>query len=119
MLGESMRRHKVSCWLVNTGWVGGPFGTGERIKLPYTRAMLHAVLNGQLDDAPAEPHPVFRLMVPKSAPEVPAEVLDARGMWADKEAYDRAAADLSRRFNENFAKFDSVGQDVVAAAPMR
>ena len=119
MLGEKMRHHNVACWLVNTGWVGGPHGVGERMQLPYTRAMLQAVLNGQLDNAPAEPHPVFRVMVPKAAPGVPAEVLDARGMWADKAAYDRAAADLSGRFNENFAKFDSVDREVMAAAPGR
>jgi phosphoenolpyruvate carboxykinase (ATP) len=119
MLGENMRRHEVSCWLVNTGWVGGPFGVGHRMKLPYTRAILHALLSGQLDDAPAEPHPVFRVMAPKEAPGVPSEVLDARGMWKDKERYDRAAADLARRFNENFAKFDSVAQEIAAAAPAR
>jgi phosphoenolpyruvate carboxykinase (ATP) len=119
MLGENMRRHEVSCWLVNTGWVGGPFGVGHRMKLPYTRAILHALLSGQLDDAPAEPHPVFRVMAPKAAPGVPSGVLDARGMWKDKERYDRAAVDLARRFNENFAKFDSVAQEVAAAAPAR
>ena len=117
MLGDKMRRHEVSCWLVNTGWVGGPYGVGERMKLPHTRAMLNAVLNGDLEYAAVEPHPVFRVMVPKAAPGVPAEVLDARGMWADKGAYDRAAADLSGRFNENFAKFATVDEEIAAAAP--
>jgi phosphoenolpyruvate carboxykinase (ATP) len=102
---------------VNTGWIGGPYGTGTRMKLPYTRAMLNAAIEGALDDVPAEPHPVFRVMVPKAAPGLPPEVLDARGMWPDKNAYDRAAADLGRRFKENFARFGSVDSEVAASAP--
>jgi phosphoenolpyruvate carboxykinase (ATP) len=119
MLGENMRRHEVSCWLVNTGWTGGPYGVGERMKLPYTRAMLNAALEGELDSARFEPHPVFRVMVPQDAPGIPAEILDARGMWRDKAAYDRAAVDLARRFNENFAKFGAVDLAVAEAAPAR
>ncbi|MGH9721810.1 MAG: phosphoenolpyruvate carboxykinase (ATP) [Bryobacteraceae bacterium] len=118
MLGENLRRHRVSCWLVNTGWVRGPFGAGERMKLPYTRAMLNAALAGQLNDVPVEPHPVFRVLVPKSCPGVPSEILDARGMWAGKSAYDRAAADLSARFNQNFRKFDPVEKEILAEAPV-
>ena len=118
MLGERMRQHRVTCWLVNTGWVGGPFGVGERMKLPYTRAMLEAALTGRLDGVAMEPHPVFRVLVPKSCPGVPSDFLDARGMWADKAAYDRAAQDLSARFNENFKKFEQVDREVVAAAPV-
>ena len=68
MLGEKMRQHEVSCWLVNTGWVGGPYGVGERMKLSYTRAMLNAALSGELESVPMTPHPVFRVMVPKTAP---------------------------------------------------
>jgi phosphoenolpyruvate carboxykinase (ATP) len=118
MLGERMRRHEVTCWLVNTGWVGGSFGIGERMKLPYTRAMLDAALSGKLADVPAEPHPVFRVLVPKSCPGVPNDFLDARGLWPDKAAYDRAAQDLSAKFNENFKKFEHVDTEVVAAAPV-
>jgi phosphoenolpyruvate carboxykinase (ATP) len=117
LLGDKMRAHEASCWLVNTGWVAGPFGVGSRMKLPYTRAMLDAVLSGALNDMPAELDPVFRVAVPKACPGVPAQFLDARGMWADKEAYDRAARDLAARFNRNFAKFSGVGPEVVAAAP--
>src|SRR5207244_6113549 len=102
MLGERMRQHRVTCWLVNTGWVGGPYGVGERMKLPYTRAMLEAALSGKLASVPMEQHPVFRVMVPKTCPGVPGDFLDARGLWADKSAYDRAALDLSARFNKNF-----------------
>jgi len=118
MLGEKMRRHKVNCWLLNTGWVGGSYGVGERIKLPYTRAMLSAALEGQLEGVPAEPHPVFRVMVPKACPHVPPDFLDPRGMWADKNAYDNAAHDLSARFNRNFEKFSGVAPEIAAAAPL-
>src|SRR5438128_10308636 len=77
MLGEKMRRHQAHCWLVNTGWVGGPFGVGERMKLKYTRSMLNAILSGALNGATFSPHPVFRVLVPASSPYVPSELLDA------------------------------------------
>ena len=119
LLGEKLRRHQADCWLVNTGWVGGPFGVGSRMKLAYTRAMLNAVLDGRLKDVPMSPHPVFRVAVPKECPDVPPEFLDSRGMWADKTGYDRAAADLAARFNKNFEKFHGAAMEVVAAAPGR
>ena len=117
MLGEKLRRHEAACWLVNTGWVGGPFGVGERMKLPYTRAMLAAAIGGELASAHFTPHPVFRVLVPAHCPRVPAELLDARGLWKDKGAYDRAAADLSGRFNRNFQKFQGIDREIAAAAP--
>jgi phosphoenolpyruvate carboxykinase (ATP) len=117
LLGEKLRQRRAACWLVNTGWVGGPFGVGSRMKLAYTRAMLNAALAGELAAVPTETHPVFRLAVPQSCPGVPAQFLDARGMWADPEAYDRAARDLSARFNKNFEKFTGVAREVAEAAP--
>ncbi|MEZ5401171.1 MAG: phosphoenolpyruvate carboxykinase (ATP) [Bryobacteraceae bacterium] len=117
MLGEKMRRHQVRCWLVNTGWVGGAFGTGARISLPYTRAMVNAALDGKLNDVAVEPHPVFRVLVPKSCPDVPSEVLNARGQWKDGSAYDSAAAGLAGRFRKNFEKFGNVAPEIAAAAP--
>ena len=119
LLGEKLRRHGARCWLVNTGWVGGPYGIGQRMKLTYTRAMLNAALMGWLDEVPVEPHPVFRVEVPRSCPGVPASFLDARGMWPDAAAYDRAAQDLSARFNKNFEKFANVNREIAAAAPGR
>ncbi len=119
LLGERLRRHQAACWLVNTGWVGGPFGVGNRMKLPHTRAVLDAALSGGLNGVPLETHPIFKVAVPKSCPGVPAQVLDARGMWADKEAYDRAARDLAARFNKNFEKFSSVSCEILEAAPGR
>jgi phosphoenolpyruvate carboxykinase (ATP) len=117
LLGEKLRRHKASCWLVNTGWIGGGFGVGSRMKLAYTRAMLNAALSGELNGVAVKPDPVFQVVVPKECPGVPAEFLNARGMWADKNAYDRAAYDLSSRFNRNFEKFTGVGPEIRAAAP--
>ncbi len=117
MLGEKLKRHNVTCYLVNTGWVGGPYGVGERMNLKYTRAMVNAAIAGQLDQVPAEPHPMFRVLVPKSVPGVPPELLDARGQWKDKAAYDRAANDLSARFKKNFEKFGQVAEEITEAAP--
>jgi phosphoenolpyruvate carboxykinase (ATP) len=117
LLGEKLRRYRSACWLVNTGWAGGPFGVGERMKLRYTRAMLNAALAGELNNVPMTPHPVFRVAVPASCPGVPAAFLDARGMWPDGTAYDKAARDLSQRFNKNFEKFTSVYHEIVSAAP--
>ena len=118
LLGEKMRRHKVNCWLLNTGWVGGPYGIGERMRLPYTRAMLTAALEGQLDDVPMEQHPFFKVMVPKMCPHVPPDFLDPRGMWSDKAAYDRAALDLSARFSKNFEKFSCVSPEILEGGPV-
>ena len=118
LLGEKLRRHRVNCWLLNTGWVGGPYGVGERMQLGYTRAMLTAALEGKLHDVPMEPHPIFKVMMPKSCPHVPAEFLDPRGMWGDAFAYDRAALDLSQRFNKNFEKFSNISPEIIEAAPV-
>ncbi len=118
MLGEKLRRHKVTCFLVNTGWIGGPYGVGERMNLQYTRAMVNAALDGKLDHVPTVEHPVFRLAVPKMVPDVPAELLDPRGMWRDKDAYDRASEDLSARFRSNFEKFGDVAREILDAAPV-
>ncbi|HEX5079229.1 MAG TPA: phosphoenolpyruvate carboxykinase [Geminicoccaceae bacterium] len=117
MLGELMRRHRVDCWLVNTGWVGGPYGTGERMSLPHTRAMLQAALDGRLGVAPMRQHPQFGLAMPTSCPGVPDEVLDPKATWADGAAYDQAARTVAERFATNFRKFEAdVGDDVKAVA---
>ena len=102
---------------MNTGWVGGPYGVGERIE-----AFLHA-RDGQrgdrrqLDEIPGTPHPVFGVMVPRSCPGMPDEELDARAQWKDAAAYDHAARDLAGRFRKNFAKFGDVDAAIAGAAP--
>ncbi len=118
MLGERIARHGVSCWLVNTGWVGGPYGVGERISLPYTRAMVNAAIEGRLEGVSMARHPVFQVMVPEQVPGVPSEVLDARRLWTDGSAYDQAALALSARFHSNFKRFQGVEANVLAAAPV-
>jgi len=118
MLGEKLRRHDVNVWMVNTGWSGGAYGTGHRMKLGYTRAMITAALEGRLDEVSYTPHPVFGMMIPQSCPGVPTEILDPRSTWADKNAYDTAARQLAQQFIKNFEKYATgVAAEVLAAAP--
>ena len=91
MLSEKMQEAGVNVWLVNTGWTGGPYGVGRRMKLAYTRAMITAAMNGDLDHVDYAQHPVFGLHVPQSCPNVPDEVLNPRETWSDSEAYDKKA----------------------------
>ncbi len=118
MLGEKIERHKVRVWLVNTGWTGGPYGVGSRMKLSYTRAMLRAALEGKLDAVAYSRDAVFGLDVPMECAGVPREVLTPRGTWRDGQAYDRKARELAGRFRENFKEFEKhVTADVRNAAP--
>jgi phosphoenolpyruvate carboxykinase (ATP) len=118
MLGEKIGRHGVQCWLVNTGWTGGPFGTGQRMRLALTRAMVRAALGGQLDRTPTVREPAFGLAVPTEVPGVPADVLLPRRTWADPAAYDAQAARLAGLFRKNFEQFqDQVHAAVSEAGP--
>jgi phosphoenolpyruvate carboxykinase (ATP) len=118
LLGELLDTHKVNVWLINTGWSGGPYGVGSRMKLSLTRAMITAALNGELDDAAYEQDPIFGLSMPKEVPGVPSEILNPRNTWADKAAYDRKASELAAKFNENFHKYSEFADaDMKAAAP--
>ena len=118
LLGKKIEEHKAACWLINTGWSGGPYGTGARMKISYTRAMIRAILNGSLADVETRPDPVFGVGVPVACPGVPSEVLTPRNTWPDAEAYDRKAHELARRFNDNFKKYESgVSEAVRTAAP--
>jgi len=118
LLGEKIARHQVRVWLVNTGWTGGAFGTGKRIHLPYTRAMVRAALTGQLDGVATRQDAFFGLHVPVSCPDVPDSVLDPRRTWADSAAYDRQARHLIDLFEKNFAQFaGDVTPAVTAAGP--
>jgi phosphoenolpyruvate carboxykinase (ATP) len=116
MLGARLRKHKAACWLVNTGWSGGKFGVGKRMSLKITRALVNAALDGRLDKVEFVTEPAFGLSIPVSCPDVPAEILNPRNSWADKEAYDRQAADLASRFEANFKKFDAP-EAIRAAGP--
>jgi phosphoenolpyruvate carboxykinase (ATP) len=118
LLGEKIAKHKVKCWLVNTGWTGGPYGIGHRMKIAYTRAMINAALDGDLDNVTYETDPIFGLEVPQSCPNVPEEVLNPRNTWEDKAAYDAQAKKLAGMFVENFKQFeDQVTKEVKAATP--
>jgi phosphoenolpyruvate carboxykinase (ATP) len=118
MLGEKMLAHNVNVWMINTGWTGGPYGIGHRMKLKYTRAMITAALDGKLDNVKFEKHPVFGVAIPSECPEVPTEVLDPKSTWDDKSAYDEKAKYLAGLFIKNFEKYASgVGRETLAAAP--
>ncbi|HTM32313.1 MAG TPA: phosphoenolpyruvate carboxykinase [Vicinamibacterales bacterium] len=106
-LGERIEKHQSRVWLVNTGWTGGPYGVGHRMKIAYTRAMIRAALSGGLDHVGYQRHPVFNVDMPTSCVGVPANVLDPRGTWADRAAYDQQAAKLARMFAENFKAFEN------------
>lgn len=118
LLGKKMKEHNVNVWLINTGWSGGAYGTGERIRLRYTRAMITAVLKGELDAAEYDTLPVFNLRIPKACPGVPEEILNPRSTWADKEAYDTALNHLASQFVKNFSQYEQgTGAEILAAAP--
>jgi phosphoenolpyruvate carboxykinase (ATP) len=118
MLGEKIAQHNVNCWLVNTGWSGGPYGVGERMKIAYTRAMVNAALNGELEKVEYKTDPIFGVQVPTSCPDVPSEVLTPRHTWSDGQAYDQQAHKLAGMFNENFKQFaDQASAEIKAAGP--
>lgn len=118
LLRDKIAASGATCWLVNTGWTGGAYGVGERMKISYTRALLRAALEGNLDGAPVTHDNHFGLDVPEHCPEVPDALLDPRGTWSDQSAYDTQARDLVGRFHKNFVQFEEhVGSDVKDAAP--
>ncbi len=115
LLGEKIQKHNASVWLVNTGWTGGPYGVGTRFHLPYTRAMIQAVLTGQLEGVPFRKDDYFGLHIPESCPGVPAEVLDPQKTWSDPEAYARQARALIGQFEKNFKQYSEKVTDEVLA----
>jgi len=120
ILKRKILKYGVHCWLVNTGWIGGPYGIGKRISIKYTRALLNAALSGKLLDVPFCPDPVFGFDVPQSCEGVPAEILNPAGSWTNKEAYMQRYKDLAGRFIENFKKFEEgCPPEVRAAGPRR
>jgi phosphoenolpyruvate carboxykinase (ATP) len=119
MLGEKLKANpNVNVWLINTGWSGGAYGVGSRMKLPLTRAMITAALNGELNQVVFEAHPIFGYQMPVSCPNVPAELLNPRNTWADKAAYDAQANKLANMFVKNFEQYaNGVDAEILAAAP--
>ncbi len=118
MLGNKMKENKVNVWMINTGWSGGPYGIGRRMKLNYTRSMITAALNGSLENVEYEVHPIFGVLMPKHCPTVPVTILNPRYTWADREAYDIAAKKLAAEFINNFEKYAAhVSEEIKSAAP--
>ena len=118
MLGERMKKHNVNIWLVNTGWSGGPYGVGQRMKLAYTRAMISAALEGKLDHVEYVAHRHFGFMMPKECPNVPSELLSPRLAWSNEDEYDNKSKELAAMFIKNFEKYASgVSAEILATAP--
>ena len=116
LLGKKLKKHKAQAWLVNTGWSGGGYGTGERIDLPVTRRMLTAILEGELENEEFTPDPNFKILIPSNVPNVDSKILNPRNTWDDKEAYDAKANELIQLFKTNFTKYESFG-DYSKAGP--
>lgn len=114
---KKIDKHNAQVYLVNTGWSGGPYGVGKRMNLPYTRAMITAALNHELDKEEFVAHPVFGVLMPKNCPGVPSDILNPRNTWADKEAYDVQAKKLASLFVKNFQKFADMPENIKNAAP--
>jgi len=119
LLAEKLRKHGATTWLINTGWSGGAYGTGSRIKLKYTRAIVDAIHSGALANVPTLEDPIFGLAVPTSCPDVPSELLVPRNTWADKAAYDDKAKKVAQLFKDNFKKYEAqASAEVRAGGPM-
>jgi len=116
LLGKKIAKHKANCWLVNTGWTGGAYGTGQRMRIQHTRAMIRAAFNGELDRAGYDPDPVFGVLVPRACPGVPQDVLRPRSTWQDPAAYDEQARRVAGLFNENFKSFADAATDATRSA---
>ncbi|MCF8719615.1 phosphoenolpyruvate carboxykinase [Nitrospina gracilis] len=118
LLGQRIADHHVHCWLVNTGWTGGPYGVGERLSIAHTRAMINAILDGKLSSVETRPDPIFGIHVPTSCPDVPAEVLNPRNTWKNPKAYDEKANELAAQFIENFKEYeDAVSREILEGGP--
>ena len=119
LLGDRIAQHGASCWLVNTGWTGGAYGTGKRMKIAYTRAMVNAAIDGRLRNAEFVPEPFFGLQIPTAVPDVPDDVLNPRNAWADTAAYDAQAKKLVQLFSENFQRFEDHASPELLKAAIR
>lgn len=117
LLGEKINQHNTVVYLVNTGWSGGPYGVGKRVKIKYSRAMVTAALTGALDIVKYRHDDLFNLDIPTDVEGVPSEILDPKNTWVDKDSYDLSARKLAQMFIENFKKFENVSQDIIAAGP--
>jgi phosphoenolpyruvate carboxykinase (ATP) len=119
MLGGRIKEHAVKVWLVNTGWTGGCFGVGRRIKLVQTRAIISAALEGKLDHVDYENHEIFNVAIPKNCPGVPIEILNPQNTWQDERAYCEQANRLAGLFISNFKQYEgTINKEILASAPV-
>ena len=119
LLGEKIAKHQTKCWLVNTGWTGGVYGVGHRMKIAHTRAMVRAALDGRLAQVATTADPNFGVLVPQNCPDVPADVLNPKNTWRDKQAYDETARQVASMFEKNFKQFEAQVDDKVKKAAIR
>ena len=118
LLGEKLNGTDINVWLVNTGWSGGSYGVGERMSLKYTRAMITAAMNGELNNVEYQTQSIFELQIPKTCPNVPDEILNPKDTWADKAAFDETANSLASKFVKNFEQFEEQSNEaILSAAP--
>ena len=117
LLGEKINNHNTTVYLINTGWSGGPYGIGARIKIKYSRAMVTAALNGDLEKVEYKHDPLFNIDIPTEVDGVPAEILDPKNTWNDKNSYEKSAKSLCKMFVENFKKFNDVSPEIKSAGP--
>lgn len=118
LLGKKIEKHGAKCWLVNTGWTGGPYGEGKRMPIKYTRVMLNSIFNGKLDYVETFTDPFFNLIIPKNSDDVPEEILNPRNTWADKDKYDKTAKKLANMFIKNFEQFkNDISEEIIKSGP--
>ncbi|MDX1603194.1 MAG: phosphoenolpyruvate carboxykinase (ATP), partial [Salinimicrobium sediminis] len=119
MLSAKMKENNVNVWLLNTGWSGGPYGVGSRIKLKYTRSMITSILKGELENVELEMHPIFGLFMPKYCPGIPTEILNPMNTWLQKGAYIQKSIQLAHSFHLNFEKFSAeASRQIIAGGPL-
>ena len=117
LLGEKINQHNTLVYLINTGWSGGPYGIGTRIKIKYSRSMVTAALTGELDKVEYRHDPLFNLDIPTKVDNVPPEILDPKNTWSDKDLYEKSAKNLAKMFVDNFEKFKGVSSEIKNAGP--
>ncbi|SQC03272.1 phosphoenolpyruvate carboxykinase [Clostridium tetanomorphum] len=118
LLGDKIEKYGTNVFLVNTGWLYGGYGNGDRIRLSYTRTMITAALEDKLDNVEFEEHPIFKILMPKECEGIPKEILNPENTWEDKKAYEKRAKELAYNFKENFKKFKDVPEEIIKAGPI-
>ena len=117
LLGERIDKYNAEVYLINTGWIGGAYGKGDRVNLAYTRAMVKAIMLDKFKDVEFYEHPIFKVLIPTECPEVSKNILNPKNMWDNKEEYDKKAYELADKFEENFKRFKNIPSNIIKAGP--